>query len=567
MQSARFAASIALASLVGCRPSIGPDVLATSDQGNVTRADLDAYVLTLPEDQRKPPQGEAVGDWQLSLLNQMVSARALDAELAKREPAQTPDLQEGIRQRVDPILVEAARNRRLANVHVEESVLHAYYDSHPEEFGHPEQIRLRNLYRRVARDAPPDVRERARKEVEAILDEIRHGASFGDLAREKSDSETANIDGLIGRLSRGDLDPSIEKIVWDLPKGGVSDVIATPVGFQLFKLEERIPEFHMPFEEARGRLLRRLQVEASDAELGRYFQEMVAASGAKYDPAQLEASDPNAILFELEGDRLTVSAWRSRLDNMPFHEARDRPEPEILGKVARDRLLLWDARRAKLADDPAVAGQIAAARRQVMQDLLYSQWLEREMVKLDKELHASYEETIARHQSPKLYHLRILTKDFPGDEPTYDVYEQLARIAGEIRSGSRDFAAAAKELSDDISASRGGNVGFIRLDSFAEWAGPRAQHAVEALTANQVSDPLLIERYEQVSLKYRRQGYMLVMVEEVQFPHARPFEEVKEKVAKDFMDQSDRAPREEFTRELLAIIHAKIYPEHLVAKG
>jgi len=205
------------------------NIVARSDLGEVTRADLDTYILRLEADDRRPPEGTSLEAWRLGLLEKLLVEEALLADFDdQRDPMVEAARREVLMEAVEEIFV-APRTA------ISEEDLRRYYDEHPEEFGHPEQIRLRHIFKRVSRDATPEERDRVRQEMEALLNDIRSGASFGDLAREQSQSETAPLNGLIGRLSRGSLHPSVEKVVWGLNEGEVSDVVPTAVGFHISK--------------------------------------------------------------------------------------------------------------------------------------------------------------------------------------------------------------------------------------------------------------------------------------------------------------------------------------------
>lgn len=123
-----------------------------------------------------------------------------------------------------------------------------YYDSHPEEFTIPEQIRLRNILIKPRPNFPP---ERAAQAARDILVRLKAGEDFGEIARAVSSGPGASDGGLTGYAKRGDLMPDIEKAVFGKNAGEITDVIQTPEGFHIFKVEEKIDKRLVDLAEAR----------------------------------------------------------------------------------------------------------------------------------------------------------------------------------------------------------------------------------------------------------------------------------------------------------------------------
>ncbi len=562
----RLLAALILASVLACRPPApDPGVVAATDLGEIRRAELEDYILSLPAARRSPPAGSALAEWRRQLLEELISARTLENEARAQGVAETEEGRRLLSSRTESVLTQVMGSRLIGEkVEVTEEDLRAFYDAHPEEFGHPKQIRVRNIYRRVARDAPPEVWEAARREMEDLLEQIRRGARFGDLARAHSDSETAPLEGLIGRLDRGQLDPALEGILWSLGEGEVSGVIRTPVGFQVFKLENHLGRFKMDFEDARTRLRRRLTREATEAAAEAVLEELLEASGATYQPDGLAGGAPEAVLFALEGDSLTVADFHQRLDAAGFFAARDLPLRRLFDQAVRERLYRWQAERQGLADEPEIAARLEQIEREVLIGLAQRERRRAMASELEEqELRDFYTSREERFRTPRLLRLRILTRDFPAAGSWYAVYEELERLAAEIRVGRRDFAAAARELSTDYTAARGGDAGAIRLEALAEWAGPQSQRQVLGLAAGEVSEPILIERYNSNRLTYDRAGYMLVRLEEILTSRRRPFEEVRDQVVEQYLEHGGEEIQGRLRQQILGSAGAEIYPENL----
>lgn len=138
-----------------------------------------------------------------------------------------------------------------------------WYDTNGDQrFMRPERIRARHIVVRAASDAPEAARAAARKKADEILAEIRGGGDFAAIAKKRSeDKATAAAGGDLGVIERGKLTPSLEAAAWDLDVGAVSDVVETPEGFDIVKLEERLEAGVRPLDEVRGEVEQALRTE------------------------------------------------------------------------------------------------------------------------------------------------------------------------------------------------------------------------------------------------------------------------------------------------------------------
>jgi parvulin-like peptidyl-prolyl isomerase len=67
----------------------------------------------------------------------------------------------------------------------------------------------------------------------ALLQELREGADFAELAKAKSEDSSAARGGDIGTQARGLLAPAYENKLFSLEPGGQSQVVETAMGFHI----------------------------------------------------------------------------------------------------------------------------------------------------------------------------------------------------------------------------------------------------------------------------------------------------------------------------------------------
>lgn len=114
-----------------------------------------------------------------------------------------------------------------------------YFLEHQEEFNKSPQIRAEHIM--------VDNEEEARK----ILKKLENNHElFSFLARKFSLGLEAKTGGDLGYLEAGQM-PEIFDDVFKLKVNEISDIIHTPYGFHIFKVNEKIPDRQMSFDEAR----------------------------------------------------------------------------------------------------------------------------------------------------------------------------------------------------------------------------------------------------------------------------------------------------------------------------
>ena len=83
------------------------------------------------------------------------------------------------------------------------------------------------------------------------MKQLKQGESFEDLALQYSDDPTGSRGGRLGLVRQGELLPAIERGVSNLVAGGISDVIESPIGLHIVRLDDKKPKQFRPYEEVR----------------------------------------------------------------------------------------------------------------------------------------------------------------------------------------------------------------------------------------------------------------------------------------------------------------------------
>jgi peptidyl-prolyl cis-trans isomerase D len=133
----------------------------------------------------------------------------------------------------------------------EDAELKAYYDEHAEEYRLPEQITAQHILFKVENKKPEEI-EAIRKKATDALARAKKGEDFGKLAAEFSEGPTAKLGGNLGTLQRGARGPEFDQAAFALGPGAISDLVNTPEGFHIIKVNSKEEGRLRPFEEIKG---------------------------------------------------------------------------------------------------------------------------------------------------------------------------------------------------------------------------------------------------------------------------------------------------------------------------
>jgi peptidyl-prolyl cis-trans isomerase SurA len=112
-----------------------------------------------------------------------------------------------------------------------------YYNENKDSFMQPEEIRLKTILIKPTKERGGE--SGALQVARDIMKRLKEGCGFEGLAKEYSDAPGAGDDGLMGYVKKGDLMPQVEEIVFNLREGEITDIIQSPIGYHIFKVDEK----------------------------------------------------------------------------------------------------------------------------------------------------------------------------------------------------------------------------------------------------------------------------------------------------------------------------------------
>ena len=168
-----------------------------------------------------------------------------------------------------------------------------YYDAHPDKFRKPESLKLSEIYLLTTGKDEAAVKARALE----LITQARAGADFGALAaanseREKNGQRTAPQDkGYVGEFDVPNLREDLGAALKDVKAGGVTEPIRTTEGWQILRVDARIPAGSTPtFNDNRVR--EAMLMERQPKEREAYLQSLRNEAFIKVTEAYRAGVDP-----------------------------------------------------------------------------------------------------------------------------------------------------------------------------------------------------------------------------------------------------------------------------------
>jgi parvulin-like peptidyl-prolyl isomerase len=173
-----------------------------------------------------------------------------------------------------------------AKTTVADDEVRAYYDSHTQEFKHPDQNKLRLIVVHVEPGSDETTKAAAKTRADQARERVMKGEDFAKVAGEVSDGPNKSRGGDLGWIQKGRIPvPEIENAIAALKVGEVTPAVATQQGFFIFKLDAQRGPGVSAFDEVKDTLRNMLRSRKIEEKL--YTQILTERAHAK-----IETTDP-----------------------------------------------------------------------------------------------------------------------------------------------------------------------------------------------------------------------------------------------------------------------------------
>lgn len=228
---------LVLAAIYGCakQPSPGQKVLVKVSNSVITVDDFNKKIARLP-----PYYQNVVQKNKKRYLEEVIAEKLFYEDAIRKGLNNDKEVAEILQEAKKKIIIAKLIKTEIEDkAKVSEDQIKAFYEANKDKLKTPEMWRASHIL------VPTE------DEANAILQALKGGAKFEDLAKEKSKDATATRGGDIGYFRSGQLVPDFEKATLALEVGQTSGVIHTKFGYHIIKLTDKKAPGIQSYEKAK----------------------------------------------------------------------------------------------------------------------------------------------------------------------------------------------------------------------------------------------------------------------------------------------------------------------------
>ncbi len=149
------------------------------------------------------------------------------------------------------------------DVQIGDDEIGSYYEYNIDKYSEPKKVKARHILFRLEEKAPEDKEKEVREKAESVLRDAREGKDFAELARKYSEGPTKSKGGDLGYFSSGQMVETFEDAAFKLNIGEISDLVRTPFGYHIIKVEDVKEAREKTLDEVRDQIIDTLIKNAS----------------------------------------------------------------------------------------------------------------------------------------------------------------------------------------------------------------------------------------------------------------------------------------------------------------
>jgi parvulin-like peptidyl-prolyl isomerase len=207
-------------------------------------------------------------------------------------------------------------------IQLEEEDLRRYYRDHPDEFSRPRRLEVREVVIPDEAAASDEARDALAAEVRSAL---LAGADGSERLAELADSGQATGVLELGWIARGDLEEALERGIWELEPGAVSQPIAARAGRHVIEVLAEEQARLLPFIDVQEEIGNKLRAGRYETEMANFLAELEDNSYV------VQNLPPEAAGFRAAGDRDSrdeLSGFGLVPEDAPQAELEEAPEDD-----------------------------------------------------------------------------------------------------------------------------------------------------------------------------------------------------------------------------------------------
>jgi peptidyl-prolyl cis-trans isomerase SurA len=137
------------------------------------------------------------------------------------------------------LMAEMLKSQKFGKIEVTRREVEEFFEEHRDSLGLiAEKFKIAHIF--INPKSSNKLKLKAKSIAQSLLDSIKNGADFAELAKKNSDDPgSAREGGDLGFVKRGVFYPEFESAAFKLKEGELSQIVESPVGFHIIELIER----------------------------------------------------------------------------------------------------------------------------------------------------------------------------------------------------------------------------------------------------------------------------------------------------------------------------------------
>ncbi len=168
-----------------------------------------------------------------------------------------------------------------SEIKISDEDIEVEYNNRRASFKTPEQVKASHILKRIPKDADDTIKSHLKKELKGLLDQLKQGADFAELAKKESDCPSGKRGGSLGFFDKGKMVKPFSDAAFKLQPGEISDIIETRFGYHIIKLEEKKSGQDKKLADVKPVLVRDLQYRKMNTQLKEAVNKCITQYGGK----------------------------------------------------------------------------------------------------------------------------------------------------------------------------------------------------------------------------------------------------------------------------------------------
>jgi peptidyl-prolyl cis-trans isomerase SurA len=170
-------------------------------------------------------------------------------------------------------------SRKLSShIIVTDEEIAAYFKEHNADFKDRKEYRVSEIVFPLTSDTTESVAVAIRAKADMVHKKLKSGASFEAMAKEYSMTADAETGGDMGFLQSNTLDPGFLSLLNSMKVGQISDVLAMPNGFIIFKVTDSRPIAAISVDDVKSEIVATIRYQKTLTYFDRWMKDLRASA-------------------------------------------------------------------------------------------------------------------------------------------------------------------------------------------------------------------------------------------------------------------------------------------------